>query len=365
MKAPEDSYFQAIRNAKQAINRGDRLEARRWAQMAAHLSPDREDSWLILASVSSPVASIEYIKRAQSINPQSEKVKAAMAWAENRQKSSQPSSNPPPKNLVDPQINKQSFIQFKTSPILWGLLIVFFILSAGFWGRNSQIISKSEIVPTESIPIVDNQFDKETRTPTSTPTATQTPLPTSTPIPTATLVPTSTQPPTATPTNVTKSEKKKKKKKKQNQQVNNNKQVKTKKQTKVVSAPSVVHRPGKVGNNQRWVDIDLSSQRAYAYVGDEMVKGFIVSTGTWQHPTVTGVFRVYVKYRAADMSGSGYYLPDVPYVMYFYNDYGMHGTYWHHNFGTPMSHGCVNFATADAAWLYNFSSIGTVVNIHK
>jgi len=311
---------------------------------------------LILASLSSPTASIEYIKRAQFINPQSDKVKAAMAWAQNRESKKQPDTIIPPKNLVDPQISKQSFIQFKTSPILWGLLIVIFIFAGGFWGWNSQIIPKSEISPPDSIPITESQFDKETRTPTPTPTATQTPLPTSTPLPTATLVPTSTE--TPTPTNVAKSEKKKKKNKQ-------NKQVNTKKQNKVVTAPSVVHRPAKVGANQRWIDIDLSSQRAYAYVGDEMVKGFVVSTGTWQHPTVTGTFRVYVKYRAADMSGPGYHLPDVPYVMYFYEDYGLHGTYWHHNFGTPMSHGCVNFATSDAAWLYNFSSIGTVVNIHK
>lgn len=365
MKAPEDTYFQAIRNAKQSINRGDRLEARRWAQIAVRISPDLEEPWLILASVSSPTASIEYLKRAQSINPQSDNVKAAMTWARSRQKESQPSSNPPLKNLVDPQINKQSFIQLKTSPILWGLLIGFFIFSGVLWGWNTQSIAKSVMTPPESIPITGSQFDKETRTPTSTPTATQTPLPTSTPIPTETLVPTATQPPTATPTNVTKSEKKNKKQNKQKKQTNTNKQVKPKKQTKVVTAPSVVRRPAKVGSNQRWVDIDLSSQRAFAYVGDEMVKGFVVSTGTWQHPTVTGVFSVYVKYRAADMSGSGYYLPDVPYVMYFYQDYGLHGTYWHHNFGTPMSHGCVNFSTPDAAWLFNFSSIGTVVNIHN
>jgi lipoprotein-anchoring transpeptidase ErfK/SrfK len=65
------------------------------------------------------------------------------------------------------------------------------------------------------------------------------------------------------------------------------------------------------------------------------------------------------------MSGPGYYLPDVPYVMYFYESYGLHGTYWHNNFGTPMSHGCINFTIDDAGWLYNnWVSYGTVVNIH-
>jgi lipoprotein-anchoring transpeptidase ErfK/SrfK len=119
-----------------------------------------------------------------------------------------------------------------------------------------------------------------------------------------------------------------------------------------------------VGNGERWIDVDLTNQRLYAYEGDVAVNSFIVSTGTWLTPTVTGSYKIYVKYRSASMTGPDYYLPDVPYVMYFYNDYAIHGTYWHNNFGTPMSHGCVNLRTEDAQWLYNWSSVGTVVNVH-
>lgn len=64
------------------------------------------------------------------------------------------------------------------------------------------------------------------------------------------------------------------------------------------------------------------------------------------------------------MTGPDYYLPDVPYTMYFYKGYGIHGTYWHDNFGTPMSHGCVNMRTSEAAWLFDFASVGTLVNVH-
>lgn len=64
------------------------------------------------------------------------------------------------------------------------------------------------------------------------------------------------------------------------------------------------------------------------------------------------------------MSGPGYYLPDVPYVMYFYRGYGLHGTYWHNNFGVPMSHGCVNLRTEDAAWLFDWASVGTPVTVY-
>lgn len=102
----------------------------------------------------------------------------------------------------------------------------------------------------------------------------------------------------------------------------------------------------------------------YAYDGDTLVASFLVSTGVAAHPTVTGTYAVYVKYRYTDMNGPGYSLPDVPFTMYFYSGYGIHGTYWHHNFGTPMSHGCVNMETGDAEWVYNFSKVGTKVVIH-
>jgi lipoprotein-anchoring transpeptidase ErfK/SrfK len=64
------------------------------------------------------------------------------------------------------------------------------------------------------------------------------------------------------------------------------------------------------------------------------------------------------------MRGPGYYLRDVPYVMYFYKDYGLHGTYWHDNSSTPMSHGCVNLSSADVEWLFNWASVGTRVVTH-
>ncbi len=82
-------------------------------------------------------------------------------------------------------------------------------------------------------------------------------------------------------------------------------------------------------------------QTTYAMQGDQVVRSFLVSTGRWPTVTIEGVFKIYVKYRHADMTGDDYFLPDVPYVMYFFKGYGLHGTYWHNNFGTPMSHGCV------------------------
>jgi lipoprotein-anchoring transpeptidase ErfK/SrfK len=118
------------------------------------------------------------------------------------------------------------------------------------------------------------------------------------------------------------------------------------------------------GNGGRWIDVNLSQQMVYAYEGDTVVNSFVVSTGVAGTPTVTGRYKIYVKNRMQDMSGPGYYLRDVPWVMFFYGDYGLHGTYWHNNFGVPMSRGCVNLTIDDAAWLFSWASVGTVVNVH-
>jgi lipoprotein-anchoring transpeptidase ErfK/SrfK len=93
-----------------------------------------------------------------------------------------------------------------------------------------------------------------------------------------------------------------------------------------------------------------------------MVMSTPVSTGTRKTPTPRGTFRIYRKYAKQRMRGPGYDLPNVPWVMYFRRGgYAIHGTYWHSNFGQPMSHGCVNMPIGEAAWLYQWASNGTVV----
>ena len=109
--------------------------------------------------------------------------------------------------------------------------------------------------------------------------------------------------------------------------------------------------------------VDLSEQRVYAFENGQFLRVFTVSTGLSRTPTVKGDFRIYLKYDAQRMRGPGYDLPNVPWVMYFYQGYALHGTYWHNNFGQPMSHGCVNMRTPEAEWLYNWAPMGTPVHV--
>lgn len=119
-------------------------------------------------------------------------------------------------------------------------------------------------------------------------------------------------------------------------------------------------------SDEKHLYVDLDKQTIYAFNGDEKIFETLISTGKWGW-TPTGDFKIWIKIRSTKMSGgsgaSYYYLPNVPYVMFFYNNeipksrgYGLHGTYWHNNFGHEMSHGCVNLRTTDAETIYNWAS---------
>lgn len=114
-------------------------------------------------------------------------------------------------------------------------------------------------------------------------------------------------------------------------------------------------------DEDRWIRVDLSEQMLIAYKGDQPIRGFVISSGLPGTPTVTGTFRIRTKVRSQTMTGGSpalgtyYNLPNVEWVQYFYDDYGFHGTYWHNNFGNPMSHGCVNMTNADAKWLFDWA----------
>lgn len=113
----------------------------------------------------------------------------------------------------------------------------------------------------------------------------------------------------------------------------------------------------------RWIDVDLSDQKLTAYEGDRVFLETKISSGLPWSPTPTGEFKVWIKLRATKMEGGSgkyyYYLPNVPYVMFFEGSgvsagagYSLHGTYWHNDFGTPRSHGCVNLPTPVAKEIF-------------
>lgn len=132
------------------------------------------------------------------------------------------------------------------------------------------------------------------------------------------------------------------------------------------AAPAPVNAP----TTGKWIEINVSNQTITAYEGTNAVRHVVVSTGTARTPTVLGTYKIQRKYPAVRMTGGtpgiDYYdLPNVPWTMFFYQGYAIHGTYWHTNFGTRMSHGCVNLPTDEAKWFYDWAEVGTTVVSHN
>lgn len=123
----------------------------------------------------------------------------------------------------------------------------------------------------------------------------------------------------------------------------------------------------------KWIVVDVTAKRMYAYEQTNLVHSFLISSGAPQTPTVLGAYSIYSKYASQDMrgnnaDGSRYFQPDVQWVNYFYKDYAVHGNYWRPLswFGNiNSSHGCVGVVNDDAKWIYDWAPIGTPVIVHS
>ena len=359
-----------IKQAGEAVKAGDKRQAR--ALLLAALRRDARDyvAWLGLARIApSPQASLDYARRAARLQPGTPLVIKVLAWAERRvvnEKQATANDQQPTGNNRQPITNEQRPTRTWSTAVIRAAIAVIIIILAGSGGlfiRNSlgnaetavslvepaanSVVQVERNLPEQS-PAAAERGTETAVTPTPSPTApaiqpkhliegkegearatwTITPTPTDTPTPAPTPLPTFVSPDNSQPTG----------------------------------------RPFGVGQFEHWIDINLSAQTLTAYEGNTAVYNTLISSGLPSFPTVTGQFRIWLRFESQTMDGArlgyDYYLENVPYVMYFYEDYALHGTFWHNNFGQPMSHGCVNMYTPDAQWLFNWSTIGTVVNVH-
>ncbi len=355
-----------LQSGKVAAHSGRRADAQQKFRTVLALDPANVPAHLWLAWLSDdPSASLDHIAQALACDPDNPDAHAALCWAQGRG------------TLPNPQDSRSASIQaaFSSSepedpipaagrgakPGLWIVLSVLTILIG---------IALTESLPKNTPALADLA---PTLTATSTPVFVTGPVSTHTPAPTspARYGPPSTRRPTALPSPAP--------------------------SPAPSSAPSSAPSPSSLPSLQhtltpspipilptppplppsltpaplsipsgdiRWIDIDLTNQQLAAYEGQKLVRLTPVSTGLPQTPTPTGQYHIQIKLRYDDMSGIDYFLPNVPYVMYFHGGYGIHGTYWHARFGQPMSHGCVNVPTAVAEWLFDWATVGTMVNIH-
>lgn len=113
---------------------------------------------------------------------------------------------------------------------------------------------------------------------------------------------------------------------------------------------------------EKRVVISISRQELTAYEGDQIVMQTKIASGalTREKQTPIGEFHIQSTYPSKHMGGTkrddihAYVLPGVPWSCFFETGIATHGTYWHNNFGTPQSSGCVNMRNDEAKWLFRW-----------
>jgi lipoprotein-anchoring transpeptidase ErfK/SrfK len=120
-------------------------------------------------------------------------------------------------------------------------------------------------------------------------------------------------------------------------------------------------------NTCRFVYANIKTQTLSVYDQCKLVFATLISSGknAW---TFEGRFAILYKVDYSSItppaeSTSEYYIEGVPYFMTYAGNFGFHGAYWHDNFGTAASHGCINLSPADAKWLYLWAGLGERVII--
>ncbi|GAB4276863.1 MAG: hypothetical protein Kow0080_27460 [Candidatus Promineifilaceae bacterium] len=332
---------------RQAVKNGRIAQARHLLYQILQDNPENFQAWLWLAyTAPNAKASKGYIDHAARLKPNHPAIAKARAWLAKKE------------TAVPTTVTAPTSARYEKAltTTLAGLLVVL-LASAAILGWTQFFPNKNAPQPAlaaqNSLPATPTAVLSSTAVfPTTEPTTAATTIPTFTPTthnppPTWTVTPPPTNTPTSTPTPTP------------------------------TLMPTVVGlnaiwnsvRPLDVGPTERWIDVDLSSQTLTAYEGDTAVFTTKISSGLPDFPTVTGQFRIWYRTTSQTMDGRrlgyDYYLENVPHVMYFFEDYAIHGAYWHNNFGQPMSHGCVNVSLPDAKWLYEFATLGTVVNVHE
>jgi lipoprotein-anchoring transpeptidase ErfK/SrfK len=122
---------------------------------------------------------------------------------------------------------------------------------------------------------------------------------------------------------------------------------------------------------EKRIEVNLTTQILTAFEYDKKVFQTNISSGiaTWQPDpnaistkTPVGEFSIFDKYPSKHMGNGNlfagiedYELPGVPWTSFFTETgVAFHGTYWHDNFGTPMSRGCINMRVEEAKWLFSW-----------
>jgi lipoprotein-anchoring transpeptidase ErfK/SrfK len=122
---------------------------------------------------------------------------------------------------------------------------------------------------------------------------------------------------------------------------------------------------------------DAGAHTLTVYDGDQVVQSYPMSAGSGDNPTRNGAHVVTESYRNITMDSStfglavdapGGYRSDVEYAVRISNNGEfVHGAPWSvgQQGNSNVSHGCINLSTERAAWFFDFSQPGDVVEVQN
>lgn len=120
---------------------------------------------------------------------------------------------------------------------------------------------------------------------------------------------------------------------------------------------------------EKRIEVTLASQRAAYFFDNVQLDNFAISSGKPRTPTPVGAFQVIEKRPVVHYAGANYDYPNTKWNLMFKRgrglNYYVHGAYWHNNFGTVRSAGCVNVPHEYPSMgrLYDWATVGTPILI--
>jgi hypothetical protein len=351
---------QALRKALKKLHRGDHQAAQTWAQRAVELAPGLEEAWLVLACVSEPPLSLEYIKEALKINPESIGARQCLSELQQRleEASQEPApQTPQPQHVSSRHKNRPALLAWLRLFPVYGLaifciaIIVRLIFQSGIVNAHAPISGDQILVHLKpmiaSVSTITPQAMDTNPTmllPMATPSLTPLPLDTPALIPADPSDPTAASNPDPAP-------------------------ALSLADTSALGS-STSSMPASATGDKR-ILVNISEQHLYAFLGEELVFNFLVSTGT-DNSTRAGSFSILDKIPDAYSDLWGYWMPD---WLGIYSldgiNYGLHAlpvlpdgdVIWGDALGAPISRGCVVMSPENALSLFEWADIGTRVEI--
>ncbi|MCE1251915.1 MAG: L,D-transpeptidase family protein [Anaerolineae bacterium] len=397
-ESPEDAARRIVRNAFDALHRGERTTAYLLAQQALTLAPRLEAPWLILAALVPPQESLGYLQHVLTLNPDNQHARRGLEWAQRRLAAEPAKVNPPPcvepqpepapvRPQIKPRVKRSS--AKRTLSVFLGFVVLLLIGAIFIPHVSGQIIpvtggfAEANVDETSELPLYTAPEETATATATMQATLTATPQPTASPE--ASSQPVNTRSVSeemergiyivqagdtllsiasalkVNPADIL-----------IRNDLRDQSQIFAGQELVIPDVSSFMPLDSPLAGEKRIV-VDISDQLLYAYQGNAEVFHFVTSTGS-NNNTPLGSFTILDKNENAYSDMWDFWMPYwMGFVWFDGLEDGIHALplsnkgeeLWGDGLGKAISHGCIVLSPDDARVLYQWAEVGTAIEIRQ